>query len=38
MTEVVVGQDQDHEQMLIGTELGVSDVESMITLPRIVQI
>ena len=38
MIEVVVGQDQDLEQVLIETELDVSNVGNMTTLPKIVQI
>ena len=36
--EVVVSQDQDLEQVLIETELDVSNVGNMTTLPKIVQI
>ena len=38
ITEVGLGQDQDQEQTQIETELGVSDAENMITLPKIIQI
>ena len=37
MIEVVVGQDQDLEHILIETELGALNVGNMTTLPKIVQ-